>query len=637
MNHILYQVQSNVAILTLQQKNKSNNLITASVFSELKKYIYQANHDDNIQGLIITSGFNHFCYGADVAFIQKLTTTPLSTQYKKIMDMHEVLMVLTEGKPSVCLINGLCLGGGLEIALATQYRIGIMNTQMRLGLPEVKIGLIPGLGGTQRLIRLIGLEHALPTLLKGNNVHEDQALQYQLIDALSKTKKIAITQSIAWIKNPETSRKKHSVNPYRNLQTFSGACALIKKDTQGCYTHVENLIQCIYEGALLPLRLSLECEAHFFLKTLNSKQSQDILKTLFFDRMAIRKHAKSCAKRHAIEHLGIIGGGFMGSAIAAHALANGIPCTVIEQPKRITQVTQTLHACLQNYPPTSAKMKITSDMKQLSKADVVIEAVFENIELKQSILKEAEQYLKKGALLATNTSSIPVGILAQALESPQQFIGIHFFSPVRKMQLVEIISSKKSNIASQQKALALSILLKKTPILVKDIAGFYTTNVAMAYASSALDMLSKGIPAHLIETAARRIGMPTPPLQLLDEIGIDVIHGIIQQQKSLSQKVNPHAEKIITELYTQKRMGRKEKAGFYSYTPSRILWDGIKQWEKLDQSYDIANIEHQLFSAQTNAAKELVETGIIDAASANVGAILGLGFCPWSGGPLQNN
>ncbi|MDC3180799.1 3-hydroxyacyl-CoA dehydrogenase NAD-binding domain-containing protein [Gammaproteobacteria bacterium] len=633
--NITYCVKKNIALIGINIEDQSVNTLGPSVFQALKKAIQTANDTDEIHGLIIHSDKDDFCYGADIAYIQKLAKKTHELQYKTLRGLHQIFNLLENGKPSVCIVQGQCLGGGLELALATQHRIAIQDSNLRMGLPESKIGIIPGLGGTQRLPRLIGLEPALSMLLKGNSVNITQAQQMGLIDHSSINKKYAISEAIQWLQRPQALPKK-DITPFKQVPILSAAIALTKKTSQDCYPHLESLLQAVYEGGLVSLDNALEIEIHLFIKVLNDEQTTRMLQTLFTDRTKLKRRAKAHHQTYPIQHLGIIGGGFMGSAIAAHALSKNIQVTIVEQQSQIQACSLRVKNLLSSYPQSNErKLKVSKSNHAISQCDVVIEAVFEDIALKKSVLQDIDPYLKPGAILASNTSSIAISELAKVLKNPQQFVGIHFFSPVSKMPLVEIIKGKKTSQKSMSIAQSLTYHLQKVPICIKDTPGFYTTNIAMAYAQAALKLLDQGVAPYIIERAARRIGMPTPPLKLMDEIGIDVIYGIIQSQQQLRKQQLKHLTHIEN-LYHQKRLGRKVNAGFYDYSHQQpVLWKGLSHHTELSSGINIEDVESVLYKQQTAIANQLVKSGVIDKTNANVGAILGLGFCPWSGGPIR--
>ncbi len=645
MKHFTTFVKDQVLVIQFDMEDKTVNLLNQQSLTSLKSLMTSAYTDDKIQGIVIQSAKDSFCMGADVNFIQKLVAThPNSeTLYQKIWEMQSFL--LSFEKPTVAIINGRCLGGGLELALACHYRVGIERTKLQLALPEVRLGIIPGLGGTQRLPRLIGLENALQMLLKGAPVSEDKALSQGLLNSIT-TEKSALKQAIDYIHshNPRDHKDK-MLNMYQpdHLMTMSAASALAKKQTQGCYVNVENLLQAVYEGHLVSLESGLKTETEYFVKTLLHPSTQAMLKTLYIDRQALRKKAKDALENHPITQIGIIGGGFMGGAIAAHAQVQGLKVVVIEtDQERMLKAKEYIDSLVSKYSQTNRtkplpKVTITKEYQKLKGCELVIEAVFEDLALKRQVLRQAEQYMDDQAVLASNTSTIPITLLAEELVSPKRFVGIHFFSPVAKMALIEVIAGKLTNKRALDFGKALSAVLNKTPIIVKDIRGFYTSNVCMGYIYEAITLLTEGVSPTVIENAAKQIGMPAPPLALVDEIGIDVAWHILQEAKKDPEASQPSQAvlDLVDQMYQQKRLGRKTQKGFYLYEPKKQLWPELMTMYPHIE-HDFESVKKRLFDAQVNTAKTIQEKGYISKEEANVGAILGLGFCPQTGGPIVN-
>lgn len=638
MKHFKETLQKDILVISFDMKDKAVNLLNDQTLKELKKIMGAADLNPQVNGIIIESAKENFCLGADITFIKKLIAehkTP-SDLVEKIWDIQ--LFFSSFNKPTACLIHGQCLGGGLELALACDYRVGVQNTKLRLGLPEVRIGIMPGLGGTQRLPRLIGLEPALQMLLKGTTIKEDKALSQGVIDDIAPTLKSAKTIAESLIKNGKKKLKEIDIYTSSNTMVLSAASALTKKQAQGCYKNIEYLLQALHDGHLVSLAHGLRTETEFFVKTLMEPSVEHMLDTIYTQRQALRKKAKEASQKHVIQTLGVIGGGFMGAAIAAHALASNLPVVLIEKDAdSLVTAKDNVDALLQKYPTAKfPKITITKNLASLKKCELVIEAVYEDIALKQRVLSHAENHLSPNAILASNTSTLPITELALALARPEQFVGIHFFSPVAKMALIEIIEGKKTKTPAIQHAKSLTSLMNKTPILVKDTRGFYTSSVCMGYIYEAITLLTEGVNPIQIENAGKQIGMPASPLALIDEIGIDIAWHILQEShKDTSMlKPNPQVITLINRMYEEKRLGRKTQKGFYIYHKDKYLWPELFDLFP-SKEYAFTDIKKRLLNAQVSIAHGIYNKGLISKEEANVGAVLGLGFCPWSGGPLN--
>lgn len=640
MKHFKTTQKKNALIVTFDMHEKSANLLNHSTFSELKHIFNTAENDPDINGIILLSDKKDFCLGADVNYIIKMVNKSTKAQelYNKLWALQKFL--LSFKKTTIAIINGQCLGGGFELALACHYRIGLQNTKLRLALPEVRIGIMPGLGGTQRLPRLIGFQAAMPHILKGSVIREDAALKNGTIDTLAKNNSDALNHAFKYIQNSTQRKHTHNIYPYTkdNLMQYAAAAALTKKTAQGCYPNIENILQAVYEGSLFDLENALKTETMYFVKTLLTPESQAMLKTIYIDRTHLRKEAKVAIEAFNPKTIGIIGGGFMGSGIAAHCLQHDLKVILIEKDQEgLTQTKNKVDELLQKYPlKKRPKIMITTSFSSLKQCDMCIEAVYEDMDLKQNILKKVAHFMPEDALIASNTSSIPISMLAQGLPQPDRFIGIHFFSPVARMELIEIIEGKKTSAKTRKRAQAFTALLNKTPITVKDTRGFYTSQIVMGYIYEALLLITEGASPIEVEHAAKQIGMPTPPLALADEIGIDIAwHVLHENQKDTSMQSPSHAVmKLIDDMYNAKRLGRKTLLGFYEYQPEKKLClNLLNKYPKTEISFE--SLKNRLYSVQKSIAKSVYDQGLISEIDANVGAILGLGFCPWTGGPIN--
>lgn len=583
--------QDNIAWINFNSEG-SLNLLNEKTLTNLLSLLQQIETEDTL-GTVIYTTKKDFCCGADIQYLEVLSNN--DQLYSLLVSLHQDF--LTIQKPIVTIIQGKCLGGGLELALLSQYRIGIRDTHLEFSCPEASIGIMPGFGATQRLPRTIGLESSMQLLLSQKKFDEKMALESHLVHDLA-SKDNAKQLAIKYLKSPHTLQKT-PYNPHTaHKLAFSYITSMCKGKTQGCYPNINYLLQATYEGSLLPLKDALSIEAMYFTKTLYEASHLSLLS----HRIQLRKTYKSDKK----PHIGIIGAGFMGSAIAKLAIHHQLPITVIERTDRLQSVQE-------KHPD----LNLSDQPKDLKGCDIIIESVDENLSLKQSILSSIEPYISKDTLLCSNTSSIPISQIAKALKYPKRLIGFHFFSPVDKMPLIEIISHHNTKEAIHT-AYKLAISLHKIPILVKDIQGFYTTNIIIQYLITALDLLTQGIDPILIENASKQIGMKVSPFILLDEIGIDIAKNVLHNIKK------PKVIELITYLYQKNHLGRKTQQGFYHY-PDKTFTKDLPFYPKKNIPFNI--IKEKLKQSILKTAIQLHKQKIISTMDAKMG-LFGLGIPP---------
>lgn len=597
--HMKLTTKDNIAYINLSIR--PINLLNEQVLQSFISHLNTIEQDPSILGAILHSSRKDFCYGADIQYLSQLYQE--KNLNHKLKQVHQSLLSIQ--KPWVALINGKCLGGGLELALLCPYRIGIQNSDLLFSCPEINLGIMPGLGATQRLPRAIGLQASMQLILNQAKFNEIQALDTYLIHELTTYNK-AIELAIQYIKKPFSPPKKtFHPNEVAKLE-YSYIIALAKSKTQGCYPNVQYCLQAIYEGSYLPLPQALSIEAQYFTKTLKSPHIKSLL-SIHIHRQQIRRTYRSTLK----PIIGVIGGGFMGSAIAQHTQSLNISTILIEQTSQVK--------LLQKKHP---QLSITDDLKKLSTCTIVIESITENLQLKQSILQKAEQHITSNTLLCSNTSALPITQLSKTLKHPERFLGLHFFSPVDKMPLIEIIHHPNTHPDYIIQAKQLSSLLQKTPIQIEDTPGFYTTNIILHYLLSALTLYTQGINPILIENASKQIGMKTPPFILLDEIGIDIAYHILQ---SLPNQPNPKILELIQYLYNNKHHGRKTQQGFYLYPKKQFSPKLLNRYPREDLPFNI--IKDKLLSTPLQSAITLNKKASISNMDAQLG-LLFLGFSP---------
>ncbi len=527
---------------------RSLNVLTSSAITDLANVGETLASDPRIKGLVITSGkANGFCAGAALDEMEESASAPrlvspqesIATRYEAVMRFHRVLRRLeTCGKPVVAAINGLALGGGLEVALACHYRIVASDPKIQLGLPEAKVGLLPGGGGTQRLPRLIGAMAALQLILKGDTVDPHKALALGMVNAEAPPDDVLL-RARDWIKTTPTSVQPWDKSdfalpgggPYSSggTQTFTMGNALLRKESYGNYPAQRFIMSCVYEGIQMPIDTALRIEARYFVKLLTEPESRNMIRSLFLSMQALGKGARRprAEPKTDVKTLGIVGAGVMGAGIAYVAALAGIDVVLVDTTVEKAhagreQVASVIDRKIERGRATpDSKARVlgrilpTAEFAELAPADLVIEAVFEDRAVKAQTTKRVEAVVGADAIFGSNTSTLPITGLAEVSERPESFIGIHFFSPVDRMGLVEIIRGKRTGSRALAVAVDFVQKIRKTPIVVNDSRGFYTSRCFGTYTREGMAMLAEGIHPAMIENVGRMAGMPMGPLEVI--------------------------------------------------------------------------------------------------------------------------
>jgi 3-hydroxyacyl-CoA dehydrogenase / enoyl-CoA hydratase / 3-hydroxybutyryl-CoA epimerase len=656
---------------------RTMNVLTSSAIAELAAVAETVAGDAAIKGLVITSGkANGFCAGAALDEMESGATfaggagKPASPQdavaarYQGVMQFHHALRKLeTCGKPVAAAINGLALGGGLEVALACHYRVVADNPKIQLGLPEAKVGLLPGGGGTQRLPRLIGAMAALPLILQGTSVDPQKALSLKMIHAVAPAGDL-VAAAKTWVKaNPKSAQpwdakdfKIPGGGPYSpgGGQTFTMANSMLRKESYGNYPAQRYILSCVYEGLQVPIDAGLRIEARYFTKLMMQPESRNMIRSLFLSMQDLGKGARRPASepRTEVKTLGILGAGVMGYGIAYVSAVAGIDVVLIDATPEKAQAGKDNAAKIldkqiergRSTPEKKAeilsRIHTTADYAALKNADLVIEAVFEDRAVKAEVTKKAEAVMGASAIYASNTSTLPITGLAEASVRPEQFIGIHFFSPVDRMGLVEIIMGKKTGTRALAVAVDYVQKIRKTPIVVNDARGFYTSRCFGTYPGEGMQMVAEGIHPAMVENVGRMCGMPMGALEVMDSVGLDTPLKVARQTRKDLGTNTPNPMEIFLEDIVEKkgRLGRKNAKGFYDYDEKgkRIrLWPELiasnANW-KTDAS--VQEMKDRFLQA-LEAARCFEESVLTDPRDADVGAILGWGFAPFTGGPIS--
>ena len=668
-----------IATITWDCYERPMNVMSEQGFFDLDVMVDDCLADETVKGVIITSAKSDFAAGMDLSVIaqtkEKNPENPAQGCFEMVTQIHKILRKIElagmdfktkkGGKPFVAVLPGTALGIGLEIPLACHHIIAADNPKAKIGLPEIKVGIFPGAGGTTRLVRKLGAMGASAILLEGKLNNPSKAKAAGIIDAVSMT---PMDDAKAWIlaaKDADLVKvwdakgyKMPGGTPYHpaGFMTFVGASAMVNGNTMGVYPAAKALLSAVYEGALVPFDTALKIETRHFTSVLVNPSSSNMIRSLFINKGALEKGAVRPAglPDQTTRKVGVVGAGMMGAGIALVSAQAGIEVVLIDQKQESADKGK---AYVEAYcdkgiarKKTTVEQKeallknitATADYKTLSDCDLIIEAVFEDPSIKATVTKAVEAIIPEDCIFATNTSTLPISDLAKASVRPEQFIGIHFFSPVEKMLLVEIIKGKNTGDRAVAKALDYVRQIRKTPIVVNDARFFYANRCIIPYINEGIRMVKEGVEPALIENAAKLMGMPLGPLQLNDETSIDLGVKIAKATKEAMGEAydNDEADEVLFWLFDQGRLGRKSAAGFYEYDArgKRVgIWQGLRdQYTKDGANLDLLEVQHRLMFAQTLEAVRALEEGVLmDVREGDVGAILGWGFAPWTGGPLS--
>ena len=665
-----------VATITWDVPAKSMNVMSLAGFAELNAQIDAALADTGIKGIIITSAKKDFAGGMDLNVIAKMRDDGGAEGiFRGVMDMHGILRkieragmdpkTLKGGKPIVAALPGTALGIGLEVPLACHRIIAADNPKAKIGLPEIMVGIFPGAGGTTRLVRKMGAMMAAPYLLEGKLSDPKGAKAGGLIDEvvapedlLARAKEWVLSAKEADLIKPWDAKgyKMPGGAPYHpaGFMTFVGANAMVHGKTMGVYPAAKALLGAVYEGALVPFDTALRIEARHFTSVLMNPSSSSMIRSLFINKEALEKGAnRPEAPDQTVKKLGVIGAGMMGAGIAYVSANAGIEVVLIDATQESADRGKSyseglLDKGLQRKKVTPekkaevlARITATTDYTALSGCDLIVEAVFEDPKVKAEVTARVEAATGPDCILATNTSTLPISSLAKASARPDQFIGIHFFSPVDKMMLVEIIRGKATGDRAVAKALDFVRQIRKTPIVVNDARFFYANRCIIPYINEGIRMVAEGVEPALVENAAKLVGMPLGPLQLVDETSIDLGVKIAKATRAAMGDTYPDGavDDVLFWMADQGRLGKKANAGFYAYDAAgkrEGLWDGLAaRYPVAADQPGLTEVQHRLLMAQVLEAVRALEDGVLtDIREGDVGAILGWGFAPWSGGPF---
>ena len=663
-----------VALITWDVPNKSMNVMSLEGFALLDSLIDKALADEAVKGVVITSGKKDFAGGMDLNVIAKMRDEDgAKGLYEGVMRMHGILRkieragmdpkTLKGGKPIAAALPGTALGIGLELPLSTHRIFAAENPKAKIGLPEIMVGIFPGAGGTTRLSRKLGAMMAAPFLLEGKLSDPKSAKAAGIIDEVVADPVAAARAWVLGAKDADLVKpwdakgyKMPGGAPYHpaGFMTFVGASAMVHAKTLGVYPAAKALLSAVYEGALVPFDTALSIEARWFTNVLLNPSSSAMIRSLFINKEALEKGAnRPSVADQTVKKVGILGAGMMGAGIAYVSANAGIEVVLIDAAQDSADRGKAYSAGIldkgisrkkvtpEKKEEVLGRITATTDYAALKGCDLIVEAVFEDPKVKAGVTAQAEAVIPSDAIFATTTSTLPISDLAKASARPEQFIGIHFFSPVDKMMLVEIIKGAKTGDTAVAKALDFVRQIRKTPIVVNDARFFYANRCIIPYLNEGMRMVAEGVSPVLVENAAKMVGMPLGPLQLVDETSIDLGVKIAKATKAAMGDAYPDSavDEVLFWMADQGRMGKKADAGFYAYEGGKRtgLWDGLAaQYPQAEEQPELHEVQHRLLMAQVLEAVRAFEDGVLtDIREGDVGAILGWGFAPWSGGPFS--
>ncbi|WP_131667355.1 3-hydroxyacyl-CoA dehydrogenase NAD-binding domain-containing protein [Psychrobacter pygoscelis] len=657
-----------IITVTIDQADRKMNVIGDGFTESFAALTDSFVADESAKGLILTSGKETFIVGADIDQLGQIETA--QQVYDLAEDLKRSLRKLeTSGKPVVAAITGTTLGGGLEVALACHYRIAIDSPKTKIGLPEVKLGLLPGGGGTQRLPRLVGIQKALELMTQGKELRPSPAKDIGLINEIASDKADMLAKAKAWIAaNPKVQQpwdvkgfKVPGGDPKhpKVAQVFSIAPAMANQKSHGNYPAIEHIMSCVFEGCMVDIDTGLEVESRYFVACVLSPESRNMINTLWTQLNSIKKGQSRPEgfDKYQTKKVAVLGAGMMGAGIAYVTAKAGMDVVLLDRDIESAEKGKDYSAKIldkaigrgrstkEKKEALLGKIKTTVSYDDLEGCDLVIEAVFENREIKAKCTEQSEAVIPESAVYASNTSTLPITSLATASKRPNQFIGLHFFSPVDKMPLVEIIMGEETDDETLAKAFDYVLQINKTPIVVNDSRGFYTSRVFATYVTEGIAMLGEGVHPRSIEVAGMKAGMPMPPLALQDEVSLDLVMHITEQTKKdlaaegIDMSDHPSMSVLNVVGREHERLGKKVGKGFYDYPENgeKHLWPELINLfpPKDEQPSQQDLIDRMMFIQANESAKCYQENVVRSVADTNVGSIFGWGFAPQHGGTLQ--
>ncbi|WP_431096161.1 3-hydroxyacyl-CoA dehydrogenase NAD-binding domain-containing protein [Polaromonas aquatica] len=673
MKTIKYQIDDGIATITFDEPDSPVNTMCLQWQDDLSEVTAQVVKDKAaLKGIILASAKSTFFAGADLKAVMRLTPADAPKAYAEIEHVKKNFRTLeTLGIPVASCLNGTALGGGWEVALVGHYRVAVDDRKTQFGLPEVTLGLLPGASGVTKMTRHLGLVGAQPYLVEGKTFGSRQALELGLVHELVVDASELRGEALSWIAANPAAQHPWDAKDYKIpggtpanpkiAAALSVAPAMLKKQTRGLYPAPEAIMACMAEGALVDLETAYRIESRYLAKLMTGANAKAMINTFFFNMNAVKsgQSRPQTVPRFRPAKVGVLGAGMMGAGIAYAQASKGI-ATVLKDVSREKAEAGKAHSSKLTAPRVEkgrmttseqsallSRIAATDQVAELAGCDLIIEAVFERRDLKAKVTQEAEPLLAPGGFFASNTSTLPISSLATASDKPEKFIGIHFFSPVDKMKLVEIIRGRDTGDETVAKAFDYVQALGKIPIVVNDARGFYTSRTFGTFVMEGAAMLGEGIPAAAIENAGLQAGMPVGPLAVLDETALSLsVHVLDQTRTDFTAEGKTYTatpgellvERMVKEL---KRLGRAAGGGFYDYPcepgAKKHLWPELKPlFEKPGAAWDINELKDRLLYRQAVETARCLSEGVLTTVhDANIGSIFGIGFPAWTGGAMQ--
>ena len=664
--------QDNIVHLILDKPNAGANLMDAEFTASFVEAVNKLKEDD-WSGVLFRSAKTTFFAGGSLDDLHATTKENAQPLFDMVTQLKQAMRTLeTSGKPVVACINGAALGGGWELALACHHRISL-NKGVTLGLPEVTLGLLPGGGGVVRMSRLLGLQAALPYLAEGKQFKPAQGEKLGLINEIVDSEADMLDAAINWIKANPKVQQPYDIKGYKVpggtpttpalAKMLPIAPAMMRVQTKGTMPAPESILSVMVESLQVDFDTAMRIETRYFVELVCSQVAKNMIGTLWFQLNEIKAGASrpDDIKKSSAQKVGVLGAGMMGAGIAYSAAVKGVNVILkdvtLESAEKGKAYSQSiLDKKVKKKRLAEAKrddvlnlIKPTASAEDLEGCDLIIEAVFEDRNLKAKVTQEAEAHINTSAVFASNTSTLPITGLAEASARPENFVGLHFFSPVDKMPLVEIICGERTSDETLAKAYDFVLQIGKVPIVVNDSRGFYTSRVFGTFANEGMAMLGEGVPAAVIENAAFLAGYPVGPLAVTDEVSLTLVEKIRNQTiKDLQAEGKPYplhpSDAVVDRMLEAGRAGKLSGGGFYSYPTNnspqggkKQLWDGLSdKFGNSEAVYTLEEVKDRLLYIQAietvRCLDEKVLTSIRDA---NIGSIMGIGYPVWTGGILQ--